>query len=136
MAKVYESDVDPDDFIRSFREEPSGVSSLKKKPADNTEDKNPETATVPESPPAVKPRQRSSASKEDEEMFSQRFVRNMSHMRPQMKYLMVEVSPEFVRKIRRILSYENGPSCSVKAYVNNVLAEHFKEFEDIIKKRL
>ncbi len=60
----------------------------------------------------------------------------MSHMRPQMKYLMVEVSPEFVRKIRRILSYENGPSCSVKAYVNNVLAEHFKEFEDIIKKRL
>ncbi len=44
MAKVYESDVDPDDFIRSFREEPSGVSSLKKKPADNTEDKNPETS--------------------------------------------------------------------------------------------
>ena len=38
MAKVYESDIDPDEFIRSFREEPSGLSSLKKKPAnENTE---------------------------------------------------------------------------------------------------
>lgn len=34
MAKVYESDIDPDEFIRSFREESSSLSSLKKKPAD------------------------------------------------------------------------------------------------------
>lgn len=24
MAKVYESDIDPDEFIRSFRDDPSG----------------------------------------------------------------------------------------------------------------
>lgn len=28
MAKKYESDIDPDEFIRSFREEPSGLSRL------------------------------------------------------------------------------------------------------------
>ena len=30
MAKKYESEIDPDEFIRSFREEPSGLSSLKR----------------------------------------------------------------------------------------------------------
>ncbi len=31
MGKVYESQVDPDEFIRSFREEPSQLSALKRK---------------------------------------------------------------------------------------------------------
>ena len=31
MGKVYESKVDPDEFIRSFREEPSSLSALKRK---------------------------------------------------------------------------------------------------------
>lgn len=30
MAKVYDSDVDPDEFIRDFRQEPSGIGGLKK----------------------------------------------------------------------------------------------------------
>ena len=38
MAKVYESDIDPDEFIRSFREESSNLSSLKKKPSADTGD--------------------------------------------------------------------------------------------------
>ncbi len=124
MAKVYESDVDPEEFIRSFREEPSGVSSLKKR------NKTP-TDTVPEQGP---PARHVTVSDEDE--FSNRFVRNMAHMRPQQKYLMVEISPDFIRTIKRILSYEKGPACSVKAYVNNVLADHFSDYAEIIKKRL
>ena len=32
MAKVYDSDVDPDEFIRDFRQEPSGIGGLKKAP--------------------------------------------------------------------------------------------------------
>lgn len=124
MAKVYESDVDPDEFIRLFREEPSGVSSLKKRKSSTAD---------------VVPEQQSSLSQitvGSEEDFSNRFVRNMAHMRPQQKYLMVEISPEFIRTIKRILSYEEGPACSVKAYVNNVLAEHFTDYAEIIKKRL
>lgn len=124
MAKVYESDVDPDEFIRSFREEPSGVSSLKRRKSSTAE-------VVPEQQSSLSP-----ITVGSEEDFSNRFVRNMAHMRPQQKYLMVEISPEFIRTIKRILSYEEGPACSVKAYVNNVLAEHFTDYAEIIKKRL
>lgn len=131
MGKVYESDVDADEFIRTFREESSGLSSLKKKEEAETQ---PEQTEEPPSvsPPIAKTR----VKKEDEERFAEKFVRNMEHMRPLSKYLMVEISPDFIRKIKRILSYETGPVCSLKAYVNNVLAEHFREYEEIVKKRL
>lgn len=134
MGKVYESDVDADEFIRSFREESSGLSSLKKKDKTDTEEETLQSEQPSPSTTQSTPKVR--VKKEDEERFSEKFVRNMEHMRPITKYLMVEINPDFIRKIRRILSYENGPVCSVKAYVNNVLAEHFKEYEEIVKKRL
>ena len=133
MAKKYESDVDADEFIRSFREEPSSTGGLKRiqvpqgPAAAHSETAQPHNTPRPGRPKVV--------SKSDEEDFSERFVRNNTHMRPKNKYLMVEISPEYIKKIKRILSYEDG-GCSVKAYVNNVLAEHFKEFDEIIKKRL
>lgn len=34
MAKKYESEIDPDEFIRSFREEPSALSTFKRESAD------------------------------------------------------------------------------------------------------
>lgn len=129
MAKVYESDVDAGEFIRSFREESSGLGALKTKPS---EDETP----VPQEVAQQLRRSVGKATREEEEQFSRRYVRNMEHMRPQQKYTMVEVNPDFIRKIKRILSYEPGPVCSVKAYVNNVLAEHFNEYSEIIKKRL
>lgn len=127
MAKVYESDIDPDEFIRSFREESSSLSSLKKKPADG----NASTPSENDTP----------ASEADrcvitDEEYLEKFVFNMAYMRPRSRFLMVEVDPDFIRKIKRIISYETGPVCSVKGYVNNVLAEHFSTYEKIIKKRL
>lgn len=129
MGKVYESDVDPDEFIRSFREEPSGVSSLKRKQTERQPDTGADDTHIAPQPKA-------GIRKDDEESFTRRFVSNMEHMRPREKYTMVEIAPDYIRKIKRILSYDPGPACSLKAYVNNVLAEHFKEFEEIIKKRL
>lgn len=51
MAKKYESEIDPDEFIRSFREESSSLSTLKKKPKaeGQTQESEPETAKVPSS---------------------------------------------------------------------------------------
>ena len=49
---------------------------------------------------------------------------------------MVEINPDFIQKIKRIISYENGSPCSIKSFVNNVLSEHFERYEAIIKKRL
>lgn len=136
MGKVYESDIDPDEFIRSFREEPSGVSSLKKKPINTSPEPPAANKTATDAATTPVSRSRAGIRKDDEDNFTRRFVSNMEHMRPREKYTMVEIAPEFIRKIKRILSYDAGPACSLKAYVNNVLAEHFKEFEEIIKKRL
>ena len=49
---------------------------------------------------------------------------------------MVEIDPDFIQKIKRIISYENNSPCSIKSYINNVLTEHFERYEAIIKKRL
>lgn len=125
MSKVYDSDIDPDEFIRSFREEPSGVPAPKKKKEREPEKEAKETPKEPDV----------SKTGEDEDYLN-RFVRNMEHMRPMEKYLMVEIHPKFIRQIKRILSYEAGQVCSLKAYINNVLEEHFKEYEQTIKKRL
>ena len=43
MAKVYESDIDPDEFIRSFRDDPSGISSMKKKSTEEKTSENPQS---------------------------------------------------------------------------------------------
>lgn len=131
MGKVYESDVDPDEFIRSFSQNPSGLPKPEKaeSPPDGVKEKK-----TPAKREAV--RQDSGTDADADTAFLERYVRNMAHMRPQGKYLMVEICPEYIRRIKRILSYAAGPSCSVKAYVNNVLSEHFREYGETIKKML
>ena len=128
MSKVYESDVDPDEFIRSFREESSQPTARK----ESEKDKRPDT---PPRQQGAKRKERQTQLSDDEEEYLSNFVRNMEHMRPFCKYLMVEIHPDFIKKIKRILSYESGPVCSTKAYINNVLAEHFRQYENFIEKR-
>ena len=125
MSKVYESDIDPDEFIRSFREESSQLPTPKKKKEKNAPAKPIENAV--KSAPTEMP--------QDEEKYLDTFVRKMEHVRPLCKYLMVDIHPDFIRKIKRILSYETGQVCSTKAYINNVLAEHFRQYENFINKR-
>lgn len=125
MGKVYESDIDPDEFIRSFREESSALSTLKK-PSEKQEDKVQPQEKV--SPPVK-------ADRENEYM--EKFVRNMTYMAPEDKFTTTEIDPDFIWKIRQILfCRKKGRVCSVKAYINNVLAAHFEEYADIINPKL
>lgn len=136
MGKVYESNVDADEFIRGFREEPSGLGGLKKAPSANN-DENPAPQTSKEK--AVPKRKKSivaEATDDDDEAYRQRFLLDTTYMWPQEKFQPVEIDPEFVQKIRRILSFEKKRSCTVKAYVNNVLAAHFEQYAASIEKRL
>lgn len=126
MPKVYESDIDPDEFIRSFREEPTRQPSLKKKKEKEQD--------IPTRQSSINEKSDTDKLLEEEE-YLDNFVRRMEHVRPLCKYLMVDIHPDFVRKIKRILSYETGPVCSTKAYINNVLADHFRQYEKFINKR-
>lgn len=135
MTKVYESDIDPDEFIRSFREEPSGMSSFKRSTTE-TKNSDAQSPTEPvkmqeESPP-------SSTIVSDAAIndYRSRFVCDSTYLRPRRRFLMVEIDPDFIQKIKRIISYESDSPCSIKSYVNNVLADHFERYKAIIEKRL
>lgn len=144
MAKVYESDIDPDEFIRSFRDDPSGISSMKKKSTDEKKSENPisEDKTQPTEskaePPKTAPTIKTSppATTNAESEYRQKYIANTAYLRPKLRFLMVEINPDFIQIIKRIISYEINSPCSIKSYINNVLAEHFERYEVIIKKRL
>ena len=137
MAKKYESEIDPDEFIRSFREEPSSLSSLNRKPKEcplpDTAGSSEEKA---ESAMSVKSgSEQSSSDEERERLFRERFITRTTYLRPQVKFLMVEIDPVIIGKIKRLIAFENG-SCSLKSYINNVLAAHFEEYADVINPKL
>lgn len=79
MAKVYESDIDPDEFIRSFREESSNLSSLKKKPSADTGDAVNAPASSPQ-PHDTVPDAKSADTDLDAD-FMERFVTDKVYMR-------------------------------------------------------
>jgi hypothetical protein len=132
MAKVYESEIDPDEFIRSFREESSSLSTLKKKPKAEglTQESEPETTKVPSSKSVSESQPNESVGNDADR---ERFVWNMTYMSPQDKYVTTEIDPEIEWKIRRILfCRKKGRVCSLKAFINNVLAAHLEEYADVI----
>lgn len=136
MAKVYESEIDPDEFIRSFREESSSLSTLKKKPKEaQTQEPGPETTKIPstKSVSEYQPNERVRKDADRERKYLERFVWNMTYMSPQDKYVTTEIDPEIEWKIRRILfCRKKGRVCSLKAFINNVLAAHLEEYADVI----
>ena len=131
MGKVYESDIDPDEFIRSFREESSSLSSLKK--LEEPKEHPAEQAAGPKQQAGKE----SSPDSDRENEYMEKFVRNMRYMAPEDKFTTTEIDPDFIWKIRKILfCRKKGRVCSVKAYINNVLAAHFDEYADIINPKL
>lgn len=136
MAKVYESEIDPDEFIRSFREESSSLSTLKRKPKEaQTQEPEPETTKVPSTKSVSESQPNISVGKDAdrERKYLERFVWNMTYMSPQDKYVTTEIDPEIEWKIRRILfCRKKGRVCSLKAFINNVLAAHLEEYADVI----
>lgn len=137
MAKVYESDIDPDEFIRSFREEPSGLSSLKKKPANDNAGAPPATnAATTDTPVNTAVPQAKSDNTDLDTEFMEKFVSDRSYMRVPSPYrsLMVDIDREHVQKIRSIFFNGKCSMGTVKGYVSLVLEEHFKKYQEIIKK--
>ncbi len=88
MAKVYDSDVDPDEFIRDFRQEPSGIGGLKK--ASPSKDDT-------SSPPQSEPQKEKTVSKrtkrnveevtdDEDEAYRQKFLLDPTFMWSQEKF--------------------------------------------------
>ena len=134
MAKKYESEIDPDEFIRSFREEPSALSTFKRESADKKSDSKSTTDFGKEQSDAISATP--ALSNNAIEDYREKFVLDKAYLRPRERFMMVEVSPDFIRKIKRIISYEGDSPCTIKSYINNVLADHFERYKSTIEKRL
>ena len=122
MTKVYEPDIGPDEFIRTFRDEPSALSTLKNRHSDENTGSKSQTDNL-----NVKADQTNVApivSENAIEDYRKRFLLDKTYLRPRLRFLMVEINPDFIQKIKRIISYESGSPCSIKSFVNNVLADH------------
>lgn len=139
MAKRYESEIDPDEFIRSFREESSSLSTLRQKPKEEVQPQPQPQPVMTEKPESSQPecKKEKVANSDREREYMERFVWNMTYMAPQDKYITTEIDPEIEWKIRQILfCRKKGRVCSLKAFINNVLAAHFEEYADIINPKL
>ena len=121
MTKVYEPDIGPDEFIRTFRDEPSALSTLKNRHSDENTGSKSQTDNL-----NVKADQTNVAPivSENAEDYRKRFLLDKTYLRPRLRFLMVEINPDFIQKIKRIISYESDSPCSIKSFVNNVLADH------------
>lgn len=65
--------------------------------------------------------------------YMERFIYNNTYAAPQVKYITTEIDPEIEWKIRQILfCRKKGRVCSLKAFINNVLAAHLEEYADVI----
>ncbi|WP_297068402.1 DUF3408 domain-containing protein [uncultured Duncaniella sp.] len=65
--------------------------------------------------------------------YMERFICNNTYAAPQVKYIATEINPEIEWKIRQILfCRKKGRVCSLKAFINNVLAAHLEEYADVI----
>lgn len=134
MTKVYEPAIDPEEFIRTFRDEPSALSTLKNRHSDENTGSKSQTDNI--NVKADQPKAAPAISDEDMEDYRKRFLLDKTYLRPRLRFLMVEINPDFIQKIKRIISYESDSPCSIKSFVNNVLSDHFERYKDIIEKRL
>lgn len=89
----------------------------------------------------TKPRKRASRKEAEsstkEQEYMRQFINYPAHVNARERYLMTEIAPCHIRKIRQILfSVDCGRACSVKSYINNVLEAHFKEYAGLITTKI
>lgn len=121
MAKKKGNSFDADGFLDAYEETPVNTP-----PAGET------AATVEKSnTDAPVPTARNLSDRELDYM--ERFILQRRYSRISRKGKQVSVSEEFKIKIQKLMLFfsEGG---SITEYVNNVLEQHFKEYDDIIKR--
>lgn len=121
MAKKKENSFDADGFLDAYEENPENTP-----PAVETAvpvEKSNTGASVP-----------TARNLSDRELdYMERFILQRRYSRISRKGKQVSVSEEFKIKIQKLMLFfsEGG---SITEYVNNVLEQHFMEYDDIIKR--
>lgn len=132
MAKRYDNDFDAEGFVENFR--------AKEYPAAPQEEnmlQDSDTAQAPAVADEKKIRNKKSVGSKDRPAesvigFKEKYLDSLKYKSPNRRYPQVGVHPDFVKIIKRLEDANGTWGCSVSTYINNVLAAHFKDNEDII----
>lgn len=127
MARKREQGFDPDKFLERYEENASHTTSSPVSPAPSEKSATPER-TIPDKPTAdCQPL----SNRELEYMES--FILKNKYRRISRKGRQVYISEEFKLKMQKMMLFFSDGG-SITEYVNNVLEQHFKEYDDIIKR--
>lgn len=133
MAKRYDNDFDAEGFVENFRAKdyPAAPSAEKTSAGNNHE--------VPTVPAINEKKQRRKEPKESKGEpsqsvigFKEKYLDSLKYKSPNKRYPQVGIHPDFVKAIKKLEDANGTWGCSVSTYINNVLAAHFDENEDII----
>ena len=133
MAKRYDNDFDAEGFVENFR--------AKDYPATPSDPKTPgkDDDVAPMVPVNDEKKQRRKEPKESKSEpsqsaigFKEKYLDSLKYKSPNRRYPQVGIHPDFVKVIKRLEDANGTWGCSVSTYINNVLAAHFSENEEII----
>lgn len=121
MARKREQGFDADKFLERYEENASHTTAPPETPA-------PLKRTIPDKTTAD-----STPLSNRELEYMENFILRNKYRRISRKGKQVSVSEEFKLKMQKLMLFfsEGG---SITEYVNNVLEQHFKEYDDIIKR--
>lgn len=127
MARKREPGFDADKFLERYEENASHTTAPSETPASFETPISPEKATPDKTVAANTPL----SNRELEYM--ENFILKNKYRRISRKGKQVYISEEFKLKMQKMMLFFSDGG-SITEYVNNVLEQHFKEYDDIIKR--
>lgn len=127
MARKREPGFDADKFLERYEENASHTTTAPKTPAPS-ETPAPLKRTIPDKTTAD-----STPLSNRELEYMENFILKNKYRRISRKGKQVYISEEFKLKMQKMMLFFSDGG-SITEYVNNVLEQHFKEYDDIIKR--
>lgn len=121
MARKREQGFDPDKFLERYEENASHTTSAS------------ETTALPERTVPVRTVADGTPLSSRELEYMESFILKNKYRRISRKGKQVYISEEFKLKMQKMMLFFSDGG-SITEYVNNVLEQHFKEYDDIIKR--
>lgn len=127
MARKREQGFDPDKFLERYEENASHTTAASETPAP------PETPVSSEKSAPDKTVTDGIPLSNRELEYMESFILKNKYRRISRKGKQVYISEEFKLKMQKMMLFFSDGG-SITEYVNNVLEQHFKEYDDIIKR--
>lgn len=127
MARKREQGFDADKFLERYEENASHTTAAPETPVP------PETPIFPERTAPDKTVAANTPLSNRELEYMESFILKNKYRRISRKGKQVYISEEFKLKMQKMMLFFSDGG-SITEYVNNVLEQHFKEYDDIIKR--